>query len=164
MPCDIAIIATEAATRPCRERVKAFRDELTVHGLGKIPEGRIFCGSHLSQHGFDSTMALMSTTTRPTALIAAGNLLVLGAIKALQSLRIDIPGQLSFVGSDNPLVAEILTPPLTVIERDNASLGEQAARLLMLRLNTTRQRSLERMSLPSRVILRRSCAPVTIDR
>jgi len=107
-------------------------------------------------------MALMSTSARPTALIAAGNLLVLGALKALQSLRIDIPGQLSFVGSDNPLVAEILTPPLTVVERDNAALGEQAARLLMLRLNTTRQqRGLERMTLPSRVVLRRSCAPVT---
>jgi len=161
---DIAIIATEATTRPCRERLRAFRDELTIRGLGKIPEGRIFCGSHLAQHGFDATMALMTAPTRPTALIAAGNLLVLGAIKALQTMRIDIPGQLSFVGSDNPLVAEILTPPLTVIERDNASLGEQAARLLMLRLTTTRQqRSLERMSLPSRVILRRSCAPVTKD-
>jgi LacI family transcriptional regulator len=157
---DIAIIATEKTTRPCRERVKAFQDELADRGLSKNAEGRVFCGSHLSQHGFDATTALMSTPSPPTALIAAGNLIVLGAIKALQSMRIDIPGQLSFVGADNSLVSEILSPPLTVIERDNALLGQQAARLLILRLATTqRQRGLERMTLPSQVILRRSCAP-----
>ena len=86
-------------------------------------------------------------------------------LHALQSMRIDIPGQLSFVGTDNPLVSEILAPPLTVIERDNASLGKQAARLLIQRLDPTlAQRSLERMTLPSRVILRRSCAPITKTR
>jgi LacI family transcriptional regulator len=162
---DIAIIATEAATRPCRERVKAFRDELAAHGLGKIPEGRIVCGSHLSQHGFDATMALMSASTPPTALIAAGNLIVLGAIKALQSMQIDMPGQISFVGSDNPVVSEILSPPLTVIDRDNAALGQQAARLLVQRLTTApQQRGLERVTLPTRVILRRSCAPLAKNR
>jgi len=108
---------------------------------------------------------LMSTPSPPSALIAAGNLIVLGAIKALQSMQIDIPRQLSVVGADNSLVSEILTPPLTVIERDNASLGQQAARLLILRLNTAqRQRGLDRMTLPSRVILRRSCAPATKGR
>lgn len=158
---DIAMIATEETTRPCRERLRAFRDELAAHGIGKIPEGRIFCGSHLAQHGFDATMAVMSTASRPSALIAAGSLIVLGSIKALQSMRIEIPGHLSFVGTDNPLVSEILTPPLTVIERDNASLGQQAARLLMARLNAPhQQRGLERMTLQSRVILRRSCAPI----
>lgn len=162
---EIAIIATERATRPCRERLRAFQDELAAHGLGKIPDGRVLCGSHLAQHGFDATMALMSSPIPPTALIAAGNLIALGAVKALQSLRIDIPEQLSLVGSDNSLVSEILTPPLTVIERDNASLGKQAARLLLTRLNNAqRQRGLERMTLASRVILRRSCAPLAKSR
>jgi LacI family transcriptional regulator len=157
---DIAIIATQMTTRPCRERLRAFQDELHAHGIHKVSEGRILCGSHLAQHGFDAATALMSAPSPPTAMIAAGNLIVLGAIKALQSLRIDIPGQLSFVGADNSLVSEILTPPLTVIERDNASLGQQAARLLVLRLGSTQQRGLERMTLPSRVILRRSCVPL----
>ncbi|HEX4243357.1 MAG TPA: LacI family DNA-binding transcriptional regulator [Steroidobacteraceae bacterium] len=160
---DIAIIATAETARPGRERLRAFRDELAAHGLGRIPDGRIFCGSHLAQHGFDAAMALMSAPSPPTALIAAGNLIVLGALKALQSMQIDIPGRLSFVGSDNPLVSEIMTPPLTVIERDNASLGQLAARLLMARVKAAGQphRGLERMTLQSRVILRRSCAPLS---
>lgn len=155
---DIAIIATEEATRPCRERVRAFVDEYKAHGL-TAPQDRILCGSHLAQHGFDATMSLMSAPSRPTALIAAGNLIVLGAIRALQSMRIRIPTDLSFVGADS-IFSEILDPPMTAIERDMSALGQQAARLLTQRLNSEQHRGLEKMTLPSRVLLRRSCAPI----
>jgi LacI family transcriptional regulator len=156
---DIAIIASEATTRPSRERIRGFVDELAARGVESRPN-RIFQGSHLAEHSYNAAMTVMSTTPRPTALIAAGNLLMVGAIKALQTLKISIPDHVSFVGADDIDIATLLDPQITVVDRDLSALGRIAAEVLIRRLGAIQHAGFETITLPSRVILRRSCGPV----
>ena len=68
-------------------------------------------------------MQALDCTPRPTALIAAGNTLMAGAIRALHQLDIQIGTDISFVGCDNVLVAELHQPPIAVVYRDAGALG-----------------------------------------
>ena len=58
-----------------------------------------------------------------------------GAIRALHELDVAIGTDISFVGCDNVLIAELHQPPIAVVLRDAGALGEHGARLLMSTLN-----------------------------
>ena len=85
--------------------------------------GRAAVVARSSRERLESRVAIggpcrRSTARRcPTALIAAGNTLMAGAIRALHELGIQIGSDISFVGCDNVLVAELHQPPIAVAYR-----------------------------------------------
>ena len=81
--------------------------------------------------GYRATMEAMGRDPRPTALIAAGNTLMAGALRALHELDLRVGTDVSFVGCDNVLIAELHQPPIAVVYRDAGALGEQGARMLL---------------------------------
>ena len=152
----IGLITASQKVRPGRDRVAGFRAALLAAGL-PVDEALIRSESQLAEYGRSEAHDMLTGKHPPTAIIAAGNDIFHGALRAMRLLGLDIPGDISFVGCDDLLVSDLVVPPITMIDRDMVEIGATAARLLLDRLhgNTLPPR---RVMLPSSVVMRRSIA------
>lgn len=79
-----------------------------------------------------ATLELLDAAAPPTALFTAQNLLTLGAVRALQ--RRGLQQRVALLGFDDLMVAELLSPPISVMAQDPAAMGKAAAEQLFARL------------------------------
>jgi LacI family transcriptional regulator len=84
--------------------------------------------------------------------------MTVGALRALHDMRVRVPEEVSIVGFDDLMLAELLSPPLTVIDRPMEAQGALAMRLLLNRLDGRSQKPRE-IVLDTRLVIRESCAP-----
>lgn len=155
----IALVAPPPRIRPARERIHAFRDCLRELGS---PESlaQVVAEGQSIEYGYRAAIRLMASSSRPTAIIAAANQIMLGAYKALIDLNLNLPGDVSFVGTDDAFTASIMTPAATVIWRDMAELGNAAAEIVLDRLAGRGGEGPVRRLLGSKVEIRPSIGPV----
>lgn len=71
---------------------------------------------------------------RPTAILAGGDFMAVGAKEALASLGISVPGEVSIMSMDGFNLAEIHDVPLTAVHVPRDELGQEALRLLQQRI------------------------------
>jgi DNA-binding LacI/PurR family transcriptional regulator len=140
---------------PARERLLGIEDALAAAGDGG---GCVLWEGEWSvAHGERATHRILDGSARVTAIIAGGSLLMRGALRALRDRSIAVGADLSFVGCDDEGVAEFHTPPVAVVRRDMASVGEAAAALLLELLGGFR--GTKEVRLPTEFVPRASCAP-----
>lgn len=126
----VAMIAGTEAQRATRERLKAFRE-----GMGDLHDERLLRAvDPLRDSGHDATRELLELRDRPTALVAAHNQLFAGVLSAVHELALRVPEDLSIVCCEDDHLARLNVPPIDVVSRDMAALGEAAAGLLLARL------------------------------
>lgn len=148
--------------RPGILRVAAYREAMQRAGI-EIDDTLIRAdgAGRGGDYGAAETHDLMNGVEPPTALIAAGSAFFQGSLRAIRTMGLEIPRDLSLVGADDSMLGEVAGPPITVIERDMREAGRQAARMLLERFagNSLPPR---RIMLTSQVILRRSVASVVL--
>ncbi len=71
---------------------------------------------------------------RPTAIIAGGNQVLAGCVRALARHGVGIPEDMSFVTCDEVALSELHSPPIASVGRDTVALGRIAAELLLKRI------------------------------
>jgi LacI family transcriptional regulator len=152
-------------TRPARERRLAFERVFTRHGLPAtfmIVEGR-----YSVEHGERTTRELLDRADPPTAIIAGGNQMMIGALRVISERGIALGSELSFVGCDDVYLTELYAPPISVVRRDTEELGRVAASLLLARMGRTDEDGdpappppVEDVLLPTEYVRRASCVPV----
>jgi LacI family transcriptional regulator len=70
---------------------------------------------------------------RPTALFTARNIVTVGAIQALQALRLQ--HQVALIGFDDIPLADLLEPRVSVVAQDPTAIGQKAVELLFARID-----------------------------
>lgn len=150
----IGLICAAETVRPGRERVRAYRAAFAKAGIAFDP-WLLRAKGQGDAFGAIEAHDLLAGKAPPTALIAAGSDTFYGALRAIRSAGLDIPGDLSFAGADNGLVGEITGPAITMIERDMREAGRRAASLLLDRFADPGLPP-RRLMLSSRVVLRQS--------
>ncbi|MCB1497645.1 MAG: LacI family DNA-binding transcriptional regulator [Bauldia sp.] len=155
----IALITGGRDIRPGRERVRGFVEAFQKHGLD-VPADLIRAQSLSADYGFREASTLLQRE-KPTAIIAAGNRILVGVLRVIQQNRVSIPGDVSLIACDQTDLALLYPGPITLIDRDIEEIGRTAAHLLLERLASSEERPAQRISLPTRLILGGSCAPVT---
>lgn len=139
--------------RPAVERRLALEDvfrELRLPRTYTIREG-----TFSAEHGARATAELLSERKPPTALIAGGNQLMIGALQVLRERGVELGRDLSFVGCDDIAITELYQPPIAVVRRDNLQLGRAAAKLLLRRMRDGEGPAVE--VLPTEFVPRPSC-------
>jgi len=154
---EIAIINGPLTTRPGRGRHDGFITALAEAGIEIRPEHEVIADFR-ETGGYDAMLRLLALPTVPTAVFCANNLMTLGALKALQSMRVAVPERMSVIGFDDIDTAPLFRSPPTVIERSVLDQGVLAARLLFTRLTGDRSMEMQHIILPTRLIERSSCA------
>jgi DNA-binding LacI/PurR family transcriptional regulator len=92
---------------------------------------------------------------RPTALLAATDVLAVGALEAAKARGLRMPGDLALIGFDDFEFARYVDPPLTTVRLPVFEMGRQAALLLLDHLQG-RPAAQRRLVLPTELVVRQS--------
>jgi DNA-binding LacI/PurR family transcriptional regulator len=79
---------------------------------------------NLEESGFQAVRELQARGVTFDAIVAASDLIAIGALRALQESAIDVPRQVSVVGFDDIPAASSTNPPLTTVMQDTRRAGE----------------------------------------
>jgi LacI family transcriptional regulator len=101
---------------------------------------------------------LLNGKNRPTAFFASNNLATRYVFTALLNLGVKVPVDVALVGFDDFELAELTSPPLTVVRQPAQEMGRVAASLLFERIERGElPQTGTRIALPVEIVLRRSC-------
>lgn len=93
-----------------------------------------------------------------TAFITSNTLATRNVLAALLHLRVKMPNDLALVGFDDFDLADLTSPPLTVVRQPALEMGRVATNLLFDRIARGESpRTGNRIVLPVEIVLRRSC-------
>lgn len=119
--------------RPTIERVAALEEVFAARGLP--PTYRVLRGESMgASWGEEATRQLLDAPEPPTAIIAGGNQLLIGALRVVAERGVEIGPRLSLVGCDDVAITELYRPQIATVRRDNRHMGRMAAELLLRRL------------------------------
>ena len=152
----IALVTGALDLWPIRERVAGMADAVAARG---VPDETIsLIGSLSAEHGEASTEQLLAMRPRPTAIVAGGNQVLAGCVRALVRNKVLIPDDMSLVTCDEVALSALHSPPIASVGRDTVALGRVAADLLLERLaGSVEPRT---VLLPTTFSPRGSCGPV----
>jgi LacI family transcriptional regulator len=122
----IAHIAGVLNTVAGDDRIAEFRRENERLGLA-LPDEYIRQGDFSSASGYRETCALLALPDRPTAIVAASDLMALAALQAIRDVGLQPASDVAVVGFDDLEAAALAYPPLTTIRQDRQELGTIAA-------------------------------------
>ncbi len=124
------------ADRVTRHRMDIFIAAMKSAGLD--PQQQALCvSSDLSVNGgYAGLCALAERGPLPTAIFAARDNIAVGAMRAAIEMGLDIPRQLSLVGYDGIRISDFLYKKLTTIRQPASDIGQNAAQLLLRRLES----------------------------
>ena len=154
---------------PGTERLEGFRNAMGTLRLPVPPEYLAFGDYEWTESSAEQAVSeLMALDEPPTAIVAAGDTLALGALRQLRRARRQVGSDVALVSFDDPVSGDLLEPPMTALVRHDRELGEISARLLLDELEAARegagadgsQRDRPRpaeVRLPPELIIRRSC-------
>jgi LacI family transcriptional regulator, galactose operon repressor len=108
------------------ERLQAFRREAAALRL-EVSDELLREGDFSSASGYRETCALLALEERPTAIVAASDLMALAAMQAIRDAGLQPGPDIAVVGFDDLEAAALAHPPLTTIRQDRQELGTLAA-------------------------------------
>jgi len=119
-------LAGAANTLAGADRIAAFRHETDRLGLA-LSDEYIREGDFSSASGYRETCSLLALPERPTAIVAASDLMALAALQAIRDVGLEPATDVAIVGFDDLEAAALAHPPLTTIRQDRQELGTVAA-------------------------------------
>lgn len=117
-----------------RERLEGYRSGLKSAGLA-FRADLVRQGGSQTGPARVATHELLALRERPTALIAANNLMTLGAMRALHEAEMNVPNDMAVVSFDDFEWADIFSPRLTTMAQPTAEIGATAVQLLLDRID-----------------------------
>ena len=115
------------------ERIAGYKTGLRQAGLTVDPD-LLRDGGSRSEPARHATHALLALANPPTAVIAANNLMTLGAMRAVHEAGRRVPQDIAIVSFDDFEWADIFSPRLTTMAQPTAEIGSRAVDLLLRRI------------------------------
>ncbi len=152
----IALVAGDPVVPTLAERHQGFHDAFAEAGLQLDPDLVLDAGGvHLDQSRGAVRRALRRSE-RPSAIVGASMVLSVGALEAVRDAGLSIPGDVAFVGFDEPAYADLFSPRLTSVVQPAFDVGRQGMRLLLRRIRD-REAPVRTVRLMPRIVHRESC-------
>jgi DNA-binding LacI/PurR family transcriptional regulator len=154
----IAIITGPKKVSTAVDRVTGYKLALTEAGL--IENELVYYGSFNQQSGYELTKQAMTQSPKPTAIFGANNFIMLGIIKALRELQLNVPEDVSVVGFDDFPESMLVRPFFTTATQPAYEMGRLAAELLLKRISGELSEEFQKIILPTEIIERESSGPI----
>lgn len=126
----IGLIRGKRVNRPGVSRMQSYINFLKKYNL-PYDETLIVEYPFDQQGGYQGAMDLLKLPNPPTAILAANDILAMGAIQAAHDMGLAVPGNVSIVGQDDIFAAKITVPPLTTVAKQKYAIGAKAAKFLL---------------------------------
>jgi LacI family transcriptional regulator len=111
-----------------REREEAFRTHVARHGLD-LPDGYMVSVNNEFEAGAEAFGALMALKRPPTAVVAATDVLAVGALRGAYDRGLAVPHDVTVTGFDDIPFASMSVPSLTTIRMPVKEMVAQAMRV-----------------------------------
>ena len=151
---DIAFFGGPAGFYPTRQRFLAYAQALEAAGLPQRRELTRF--TSFNERAAYAEALLLLQGRPPSALIVAGNIILAGALMALQDLGLQVGADIALVACDDIHLTRLYRPPITAIRRDLKLLGVTTARLLLQGMQDGGDDAERVIKLPTELVLRES--------
>lgn len=146
----IGLVGETPAIPTVSDRRQGYREALRDAGV--TPDVRLErLGRHTVPQAAAATHELLSLDDPPTAFFATNNRSAIGVLRALANRR----ALRALVGFDDFELADMLSPPVSVVAYDAVELGRHAARLLFDRIDG-RPDPFRRVTVPTHLVVRGS--------
>jgi LacI family transcriptional regulator len=126
----IAIITGPATTLTGIGRFEGFQKALEEAHL-PLHDEYIRPGGYSTQGGYDSALEMLQLPTPPTAILACNNRMTVGLLRALKTLGLACPRDVSVCGFDDFDWSELFSPRLTMIVQPTYEMGKRATEMLL---------------------------------
>lgn len=162
----IATLSGPIRTASRLDRIAGFRAAMEDAGLDVDPDliwqgntVRGFGDSESVQIGADGMRELLARREAPTAVFAINDLYALGAYLGATSLGLRVPQDISIVGFDDIVFAEIANPPLTTIRQPTAAMARSIVASLLAEIEPASGTAEAHRQAAPELVLRNSTAP-----
>ena len=133
----LALINTPPDLVFSTEFISGFRQAMDKAGL-PVNEDFLTHSDFTQKDGYRAAQILLTKPEIPTAIVAADDMIALGAMAAAQDQGFEVGQDLLVTGYGDAILAEYAQPPLTTVHRSTYGLGQQAVRMLITRLRGER--------------------------
>ncbi|CAL9413046.1 HTH-type transcriptional regulator DegA [Streptomyces sp. enrichment culture] len=151
----IGLVAGRPGLSTTSERITGYRHGLAAAGL-PFDERLLVHGDSEAAGGERAAAELLSLAVPPTALVTANNAMTIGALRALRTRGLSVPGDLALCCFDDFAWADLFAPRLTAVAQPSRDIGARAVQLLLERLATP-DRPARTVRLPCTYVHRTSC-------
>lgn len=109
--------------------------------------------------GLEAARRLLAETAGAIdAVVAANDLLAIGAVRAAGEAGLSVPDDVAVVGMDDTELGRVFRPSLTSVSLGSAERGRAAARLMLERVGDASPQA-QQVSIGPRIVVRESTAP-----
>lgn len=112
-------------------RFEGCKDAFGRHGINFDPELDYRDVRYSFTDGYQAVRLLLQKRRRFTAIFAAGDVLAIGAIRALKDHGLKVPEDVSVMGVDGLTMGEFLVPRLSTIRQDVETMACRSVELLL---------------------------------
>lgn len=113
-----------------KKRLQGYRQALDEYGVA-YQEDHVFEGQIDYQSGVDLTKKLLDSKLPVTAVVAAADILAIGAMKGFYEAGKKIPEDYSIIGFDDLEISQYMAPGLTTVKQQISRKGQKAVELLL---------------------------------
>ncbi|MCJ7840280.1 LacI family transcriptional regulator [Lederbergia sp. NSJ-179] len=138
------------------DRLLGYEKALREAGI-ELRDSYIVHAEFLKEGGQEAIDELLKLDDPPTALVVTDDLMTLGVLHMLDKMGISVAKQMSIVSFNNVFLAQMTQPPLTSVDINIFSLGYEAAKNLILKIENPKE-PVKRIIIPHQLVIRSSCA------
>jgi len=153
----IGFISPPAGGDVHRHRLTGYLGALEKGGICPEPE-LIVSGDFSVEAGRRGAVHLTNLSEPPSAIVAANDLVAIGAINALRRIRKRVPEDVSVTGYDDIPLARLFHPALTTMAQPVHEMGAAGMRALLARIEDPKLTG-EAIRFNSRLLVRESTMP-----
>ncbi|MEG0914091.1 MAG: LacI family DNA-binding transcriptional regulator, partial [Oscillospiraceae bacterium] len=118
----IVFISGPLGVSTSTERLEGYRLALMQYEI-EYDVHLVKYGNYTVESGYNAVIELERAGTKYSAIIAANDMMALGALKALKELSYSIPEQIEIIGFDNITFSQYCEPPLSTIQQPTIEMG-----------------------------------------
>jgi LacI family transcriptional regulator, repressor for deo operon, udp, cdd, tsx, nupC, and nupG len=150
----IALITASDDFRYAADRREGYIKALAESGI-KPSEELISRGEVDYEGGRLAMQKLLTMDQLPTAVFAIGDIMAIGALKAIREAGLHTPSDIAVIGFDNIPFSNMTTPTLTTVSQPMYDMGCSAAQMMIDKLNQ-KEKTIKSLILSHELIIRES--------
>lgn len=151
------VAGTEADLSTDGERLLGYLDALDDRGIALDPD-LVMIGPKNEERVMLDVQRMVGLEDPPTAIFCTETDATTGALRALRERGLRVPNDISLIGMDDSSWAEVMEPPLSMVEQPVQAIGVRAAEILFARIGGDTSPVID-VRLDTRLTLRGSLAP-----
>lgn len=155
----ISLLTGDIGTATADERLAGYKAAINDNNI-PLDSDLIVDGGFAHNSSYKATTQLLHLPAPPTAIFASNDASAFGAMDAVRDHGLRIPDDISIIGFDDIPQASLITPALTTVRQPLEQMGYMATHILLKQIEDCAYPS-EHVELPTKLIIRSSCAPPT---